>query len=100
LAYDAVDATGIVGALQAAGADTVVVASAREALERLEQFNFVAAVIDFSLRFELVAERLNQLAVPYCVYMGEPPASAENARAVMDMDQLVPVLERLVRGAE
>jgi CheY-like chemotaxis protein len=38
LAFDAVHATGVVALLEGAGADTVIAANAREALQRIEQF--------------------------------------------------------------
>jgi hypothetical protein len=98
LAYDAADACAIVDALEKVGADTVITANATEALQRLDQFRFDAAVIDCSVRFELVAEKLGVLGTPYCVFMGEPPATTGKARAVMRMEDLVPVLEGLLEG--
>lgn len=67
LAFDDVHATELVAALLAAGADTVVAANALEALQRLEQFKFDAAVIDCSPGAEGIAEQLGLRGVPFCV---------------------------------
>ena len=58
LAYDAVHATELVRVLETAGAETVVTANAHEALQRLDQFSFDAAVIDCSPGAEGVSDRL------------------------------------------
>ena len=64
---DAVDASELVRCVERAGGDVVAAANAYEALQRLKQFVFNAAVVDCSGGAESVVEELCARSIPFCV---------------------------------
>jgi CheY-like chemotaxis protein len=95
LAYDDLHATELVAVLLAAGADTVVAANALEALQRLQQFKFDAAVIDCSPGAEGIAEQLGRRGVPFCVCGSTKASTSWKPAVVTRIDRVVPILAGL-----
>ena len=91
--------TDLAIALEKAGADVITADHSVQALQRLAQFTFSGAAIDYWPAADdraRVAERLLQLSVPFVVHtLVEPPAAwcaprvAEPARIVDAVMQLI-----------
>ena len=93
---DATDAHYLVLAVELAGADVVVAANRLEALLRIQQFTFDAAVLDNAAGSQSVAGLLGLQDIPFCVC----PCSgivAWTAPIVTQVDQVVDVLTALTR---
>jgi hypothetical protein len=73
----------------------VVAANALEALQRLKQFKFDAAVIDCSPGAEGIAERLGLLKVPFCVCGSTKAPTSWKPAVVTRIDRVVPILAAL-----
>jgi hypothetical protein len=84
-----------VGALERAGADTVTADNAPEALRRIDQFSFDAAVVDGSPGAEGVAERLTVLVIPFCV-CGAATATGWRPSITTRLDHVVPALQAML----
>lgn len=96
-------ASHLVVHLQEAGADVITADHAVQALERLAQFTFAGAVIDYwhgTTDRASVAQRLLQLAVPFVVHaLAEPPPGWRAVR-VADPDNVVAVVMQLIQAPE
>ena len=64
---DAADASELVRYVERAGGDVVAAANPFEALQRLRQFVFHAAVVDCSGGSETVVAELCARSIPFCV---------------------------------
>ena len=88
----------IVNVISAARGDVVYAANAGEALQRLQQFSFNAAVLGWEVGAYAVAAALRDKDIPFCLF-GAPANGAvaiANALVVTDMDQVVPMLGMLL----
>ncbi len=98
MCWDAPTAHALVNVISAGRGDVVYAANAREALQRLQQFSFDAAVLYWQTGAETVAVALRVHGVPFFVF-GLPAtgtAAIANALVVTDMDQVVPMLGMLL----
>ena len=99
LEADAVVASHLAIGFEKAGADVITADHALQALQRLAQFTFSGAVIDYWLAADdraRVAERLLQLSVPFVVHALVEPPTAWHAPWVADPDQIVAAVMRLM----
>jgi CheY-like chemotaxis protein len=69
--------------------DVVFAGTAMEALQRLQQFQFEAAVIDAQVGSDRVVAELGALDIPFCVCAQSAPPGLT---LVSQVDQVVPVL--------
>ena len=86
-----------------AGADLITADHALQALQRLAQFTFSVAVIDYWRDADdraPVAQRLLQLGVPFVVHALVEPPREWNAPYVADPDLIVAAAMRLVRSPQ
>ena len=86
--------------LEKAGADVITADHAVEALQRLVQFTFSGAVIDYwqgARDRTMVAERLIQLGVPFVVHALVEPPPAWRALCVADPDRIAAAVMRLIQ---
>jgi ActR/RegA family two-component response regulator len=100
LEKDAVVATRLVLLLEKAGADVVTADHAVQALQRLAQFRFAGAVIDYwhgASDRTMVAERLLELGVPLVVRAFADPPAAWRAVCAANPDQIVAAVMRLAQ---
>jgi DNA-binding NtrC family response regulator len=103
LERDAHVASDLVIRLQAAGADVITADHAVQALQRLAQFPFSGAVIDYWLGAgdrTTVAQRLLQLGVPFVVHALVEPPPPWRAVRVADPDKIVPAVMQLIQAPE
>jgi DNA-binding response OmpR family regulator len=82
-------AHALVNAVQKANADVIVSANALEALQRVRQFAWHAAVVDGGAGTDALADELRHRAVPFCV-LGERGLQADFVAA--DVEAVVPWL--------
>jgi CheY-like chemotaxis protein len=98
---DAAVASHLAIHLEKAGADVITADHALQALQRLAQFTFSGAVMDYWRGADdrtRVGERLLQLSVPFVVHaLVEPPASW-CAPCFADPDQIVAAVMRLIQA--
>jgi CheY-like chemotaxis protein len=86
--------------LDKAGADVITADHAVEALQRLVQFTFSGAVIDYwqgARDRTMVAERLIQLRVPFVVHALVQPPPAWGALRVADPGQIAAAVMHLIQ---
>ena len=98
---DAHVASRLVIGCEKAGADVITADHELQALQRLAQFTFSGAVIDYwhgAADRMRVAERLLQLSVPFVVHALVEPPPAWHALCVADPDQIVAAVMRLIRA--
>ena len=101
LETDARIASQLAIGLENAGADVITADHALQALQRLAQFTFSGAVIDYWQTAddrERVAERLLQLNVPFLVHAVVEPPAAWKAPCIADPGQIVAAAMRLIRA--
>jgi DNA-binding response OmpR family regulator len=102
LERDAHVASHLVIHLEKAGADVITADHALQALQRLVQFTFSGAIIDYWLGAvdrTTVAQRLLQLGVPFVVHALVEPPSAWRALCVADPDKIVPAVMHLIQAS-
>ena len=95
-------ASRLVIGCEKAGADVITADHALQALQRLAQFTFSGAVIDYSHGADdraRVAERLLQLSVPFVVHALVEPPPAWCAPCIADPEQIVAALMRLIQAS-
>jgi CheY-like chemotaxis protein len=100
LEADARVASQLAIGLEKAGADVITADHALQALQRLTQFTFAGAIIDYCQAAddrERVAERLLQLRVPFVVHTVVEPPKAWQAPCVADPGQIVAAAMRLLQ---
>jgi hypothetical protein len=98
MCWDAPTAHALVKVISAARGDVVYAANTGEAMQRLQQFSFNAAVLCWQTGADTVAAALQVNGVPFFMF-GLPAsgtAAIANALVVTDMDQVVPVLGTLL----
>ena len=98
MCWDAPTAHALVHVISAARGDVVYAPNAGEALQRLQQFSFDAAVLCWLTGADTVAAALRVHDVPFLMF-GLPAsgtAAIANALVVTDMDQVVPMLGMLL----
>jgi hypothetical protein len=95
---DAQTANALVARISAARGDVVFAATAVEALQRLRQLRFHAAVASWQTGADAATVALQARCVPFCMF-GTPPSGAVapvGAPLVVTDDQVVPVLMTLL----
>jgi ActR/RegA family two-component response regulator len=101
LERDALIASDLAIALEKAGADVITADHSVQALQRLTQFTFSGAAIDYWPGADdraRVVERLLQLSVPFVVHtLVEPPAEWRAPR-VAEPERIVDAVMRLIRS--
>ena len=98
MCWDAPTAHALVNVISTARGDVVYAANAGEALQRLQQFSFNAAVLCWQTGADTVAAALQVNGVPFFMF-GLPAAGTAaiaNALVVTDFDRVVPVLAMLL----
>jgi CheY-like chemotaxis protein len=101
LEQDALVASHLAIHLEKAGADVITADHAVQALQRLVQFTFAGAVIDYwhgAVDRTTVAERLLQLGVPFVVHALVEPPPAWRALRFTDPSRMVAEVMRLIRA--
>jgi CheY-like chemotaxis protein len=101
LEADARVASHLAIGFEKAGADVITADHALQALQRLAQFTFSGAVIDYWHAADdrtMVAERLLQLSVPFVVHALVEPPPAWRAPCVADPDQIVAAVMQLIQA--
>jgi ActR/RegA family two-component response regulator len=101
LEADAVVASHLAIGFEKAGADVITADHALQALQRLAQFTFSGAVIDYWLGADdrtRVAERLVELRVPFVVHALVEPPPAWHALCVADPNQIVAAAMQLIQA--
>jgi CheY-like chemotaxis protein len=100
LERDAVVASHLVIHLEKAGADVITADHAVQALQRLMQFTFSGAMIDYwhgAGDRTTVAERLLHLGVPFVVHALDEPPPAWRAVRVADPNKIVAAVMHLIQ---
>ena len=100
LESDAAVASHLVIHLEKAGADVITADHALQALQRLVQFTFSAAVIDYRQGAgdrATVAERLLEQDVPFVVHTLAEPPPTWRAPCVADPDRIVAAVLHLIQ---
>jgi CheY-like chemotaxis protein len=96
---DATNATELVRAIEDAGGDTIYAATTFEALQRLDQFDVNAAVIDYvdggPDRTKIVAH-LRFEGIPFCVHAISVPPAEWAAPVALRIDMVAPLLAKLL----
>lgn len=103
LERDALVASDLAIGLEKAGADVITADHAVQALQRLAQFTFSGATIDYWHGADdraRVADRLRQLNVPFVVHALDEPPSAWCAPCVTDPQQIVAAVMRLLQAPQ
>ena len=102
LERDALVASDLVIGFEKAGADVITADHAVQALQRLAQFTFAGAAIDYWHGAEdrtRVAERLQQLGVPFVVHsLVEPPPAWRACCRIAGPDRIVPAVMQQIRA--
>jgi CheY-like chemotaxis protein len=101
LERDAVIASHLAIGLEKAGADVITADHAVQALQRLTQFTFSGAVIDYWHGAEdrtRVGDRLLQLSVPFVVHAAVEPPAAWHAPWLADPECISAAVMQLILG--
>lgn len=101
LERDAFVASQLVIHLEKAGTDVITANHAVQALQRLMQFTFSGAVIDYwsgSVDRTTVAERLLQLGIPFVVHAAVAPPPAWAALHVTDPAMIVAAVMQQIQA--
>jgi len=102
LEADAAIASYLAIRLDKAGADVITADHALQAIQRLTQFTFAGAVIDYWPEADdrtRIGERLVQLSVPLVVHARIAPPAFWGAPHYVDPDEIVLSMMQLVRAA-
>lgn len=103
LEADAAVASHLAIHLDKAGADVITADHALQAMQRLTQFTFAGAVIDYWPGADdraRIAEHLCQLRVPLVVHATVAPPAAWRAPHFADPDEIVVSVMRLVQASQ
>jgi CheY-like chemotaxis protein len=103
LERDALVASDLAIAFEKAGADVITADHAVQALQRLVQFTFSGAAIDYWQGADdrtRVGDRLLALSVPFVVHADVEPPPAWHVPRIADPNRIVAAVMELIRAAQ